>query len=552
MAVKLVYDINDKPPFMRLMVLALQQLLAIMAATIAVPVAIGLPTQVPSAILGAGVGTLVYLLFTRFKSPVFLGSSFAFISSLIAATSFGYLGIIVGAVFAGLVYVIIAVAIHFAGTKWVSKLMPPVVIGPTVALIGLSLASSAVTNITTAAGDPVNGGYNLVALFCGLVTFFTVVVCSGQKRFKTMKLIPFIIGIGMGYAVAAIFTAFGLGFDVDYLKIVDFGPLVNNFVDAEGKFVGVTAFLNYPDFALIEGIREIIDGSARIEDAVLLNGQGVAEVALAFIPVALVVFAEHIADHKNLSSIIGRDLVEGEPGLKRTLLGDGVGSIAGTILGICPNTTYGESVGCVAITGNASVRTIFVTAIMCVVLSFLSPVMALLQTIPAAVMGGVCFTLYGFIAVSGLKMFKDIDLGENKNLFVVSAILIAGIGGLAIQIPYHLSNADVVTETIVNGVSAGTSTAYAGLVDKSITVTSIATALILGIITYAVMNKIEKGKLGQGDEEASVPSAAVENSVEPKLLHGEDAEEDIVTDAAETADAEETASVTAETETKEE
>lgn len=551
MAVKLVYDINDKPPFMRLMVLALQQLLAIMAATIAVPVAIGLPTQVPSAILGAGVGTLVYLLFTRFKSPVFLGSSFAFISSLIAATSFGYLGIIVGAVFAGLVYVIIAVAIHFAGTKWVSKLMPPVVIGPTVALIGLSLASSAVTNITTAAGDPVNGGYNLVALFCGLVTFFTVVVCSGQKRFKTMKLIPFIIGIGMGYAVAAIFTAFGLGFDVDYLKIVDFGPLVNNFVDAEGKFVGVTAFLNYPDFALIEGIREIIDGSARIEDAVLLNGQGVAEVALAFIPVALVVFAEHIADHKNLSSIIGRDLVEGEPGLKRTLLGDGVGSIAGTILGICPNTTYGESVGCVAITGNASVRTIFVTAIMCVVLSFLSPVMALLQTIPAAVMGGVCFTLYGFIAVSGLKMFKDIDLGENKNLFVVSAILIAGIGGLAIQIPYHLSNADVVTETIVNGVSAGTSTAYAGLVDKSITVTSIATALILGIITYAVMNKIEKGKLGQGDEEASVPSAAVENSVEPKLLHGEDAE-DIVTDAAETADAEETASVTAETETKEE
>lgn len=552
MAVKLVYDINDKPPFMKLMVLALQQLLAIMAATIAVPVAIGLPTQVPSAILGAGVGTLVYLLFTRFKSPVFLGSSFAFISSLIAATSFGYLGIIVGAVFAGLVYVIIAVAIHFAGTKWVSKLMPPVVIGPTVALIGLSLASSAVTNITTAAGDPVNGGYNLVALFCGLVTFFTVVVCSGQKRFKTMKLIPFIIGIGMGYAVAAIFTAFGLGFDVDYLKIVDFGPLVNNFVDAEGKFVGVTAFLNYPDFALIEGIREIIDGSARIEDAVLLNGQGVAEVALAFIPVALVVFAEHIADHKNLSSIIGRDLVEGEPGLKRTLLGDGVGSIAGTILGICPNTTYGESVGCVAITGNASVRTIFVTAIMCVVLSFLSPIMALLQTIPAAVMGGVCFTLYGFIAVSGLKMFKDIDLGENKNLFVVSAILIAGIGGLAIQIPYHLSNADVVTETIVNGVSAGTSTAYAGLVDKSITVTSIATALILGIITYAVMNKIEKGKLGQGDEEASVPSAAVENSVEPKLLHGEDAEENIVTDAAETADAEETASVTAETETKEE
>lgn len=528
MAVNLVYDINDKPPFGKLLVLALQQLLAIMAATIAVPVAIGLPTQVPSAILGAGVGTIVYLLFTRFKSPVFLGSSFAFISSLITATAFGYLGILVGAIFAGLVYVVIAIVIHFAGTKWVSKLMPPVVIGPTVALIGLSLAGSAVTNITTAAGDTVNGGYNLVALLCGLITFFTVVVCSGQKRFKTMKLIPFIIGIGMGYVVAAIFTAFGLAFDVDYLKIVDFGPLVNNFVDANGNFVGVTAFLNYPDFALIEGIKEIINGASNLTyenaagetvQAVLLNGQGVAEVALAFIPVALVVFAEHIADHKNLSSIIGRDLVEGEPGLKRTLLGDGVGSIAGTVLGICPNTTYGESVGCVAITGNASVRTIFVTAIMCIVLSFLSPIMALLQTIPAAVMGGVCFTLYGFIAVSGLKMFKDIDLGENKNLFVVSAILIAGIGGLAIRIPYHI---------------AGN-----GLVDKAITVTSIATALILGIITYAVMNRIEKSKLGQGEEEASVPSAAVDASVEPKLNHPEDdvlaEEDDILTgeDAAE-------------------
>ena len=528
MAVNLVYDINDKPPFGKLLVLALQQLLAIMAATIAVPVAIGLPTQVPSAILGAGVGTIVYLLFTRFKSPVFLGSSFAFISSLITATAFGYLGILVGSIFAGLVYVVIAIVIHFAGTKWVSKLMPPVVIGPTVALIGLSLAGSAVTNITTAAGDTVNGGYNLIALLCGLITFFTVVVCSGQKRFKTMKLIPFIIGIGMGYVVAAIFTAFGLAFDVDYLKIVDFGPLVNNFVDEAGNFVGVTAFLNYPDFALIEGIKEIINGASNVTyenaagetvQAVLLNGQGVAEVALAFIPVALVVFAEHIADHKNLSSIIGRDLVEGEPGLKRTLLGDGVGSIAGTVLGICPNTTYGESVGCVAITGNASVRTIFVTAIMCIVLSFLSPIMALLQTIPAAVMGGVCFTLYGFIAVSGLKMFKDIDLGENKNLFVVSAILIAGIGGLAIQIPYHI---------------AGN-----GLVDKAITVTSIATALILGIITYAVMNRIEKSKLGQGEEEASVPSAAVDASVEPKLNHPEDdvpaEEDDILTgeDAAE-------------------
>ena len=497
---KLVYDIHDKPPFGKLLVLATQQLLAILAATIAVPTIIGLPAQIPAAILGAGIGTMVYLLFTRFKSPVFLGSSFAFINSLIGAAAFGYLGIIVGAIFAGVVYVVIAVVIHFAGTKWVSKLMPPVIIGPTVALIGLSLAGSAMGDIVKANADPVNGGYNLIALLCGLVTFFTVVVCSTQKKKKSLKLIPFIIGIGAGYALAAIFSAFGYGFDVDYLKIVNFDVLVNNFVNADGSFVGVTAFLNYPDFALIEGIKEIIDGEAAIDGATLLNGHGVAEVALAFIPVALVVFAEHIADHKNLSSIINRDLVEGEPGLKRTLLGDGVGSIAGTVFGICPNTTYGESVGCVAITGNASVRTIFVTACMCIVLSFLSPVMALLQTIPSAVMGGVCLTLYGFIAVSGLKMFKDIDLGENKNLFVVSAILISGIGGLAVQIPYAVADD--------------------GYVTKYITITSIATALILGIVTYAVLNKIEKGKLGQdpdGNEEPasgdSLPAAAVEATV---------------------------------------
>lgn len=497
---KLVYDIHDKPPFGKLLVLATQQLLAILAATIAVPTIIGLPAQIPAAILGAGIGTMVYLLFTRFKSPVFLGSSFAFINSLIGAAAFGYLGIIVGAIFAGVVYVVIAVVIHFAGTKWVSKLMPPVIIGPTVALIGLSLAGSAMGDIVKANADPVNGGYNLIALLCGLVTFFTVVVCSTQKKKKSLKLIPFIIGIGAGYALAAIFSAFGYGFDVDYLKIVNFDVLVNNFVNADGSFVGVTAFLNYPDFALIEGIKEIINGEAAIDGATLLNGHGVAEVALAFIPVALVVFAEHIADHKNLSSIINRDLVEGEPGLKRTLLGDGVGSIAGTVFGICPNTTYGESVGCVAITGNASVRTIFVTACMCIVLSFLSPVMALLQTIPSAVMGGVCLTLYGFIAVSGLKMFKDIDLGENKNLFVVSAILISGIGGLAVKIPYAVADD--------------------GHVTKYITITSIATALILGIVTYAVLNKIEKGKLGQdpdGNEEPasgdSLPAAAVEATV---------------------------------------
>ena len=495
---QLIYDVGDKPKFGKLIVFAFQQVLAIMAATIAVPTIIGLPTQIPAAILGAGLGTIIYLLFTKFKSPVFLGSSFAFLGALSNALLFGYCGIILGSILAGLVYVVIALVIKFAGTKWVSKLMPPVIIGPTVAIIGLSLAGSAMGDIVKASGATgTNMSYNLVALLCGFVTFITVVICSCQKRFKSMRLIPFIIGIGVGYALASIFSIFGYACNVDYLKIVNWQPVVNNFV-RNGEFVGVTAFLNYPDFALIEAIKELSSGnvseaiSAATKGAAkVIDGAGIASVALAFIPVALVVFAEHIADHKNLSTIINKDLVEGEPGLSRTLLGDGVGSMVGTVFGICPNTTYGESVGCIAITKNASVRTILTAAIMCIVLSFISPLMAILQTIPNCVMGGVCLTLYGFIAVSGLKMFKDIDLSNNKNLYVVSAILIAGIGGLSIKIPYAL-NGD-------------------GTVAKFIQITSIATALLLGIVTYAIITKIEKMKSSKN----SVATEAVpENDTE--------------------------------------
>ena len=516
----LIYDVEDKPKISKLIVFALQQVLAIMAATIAVPTIIGLPMQIPAALLGAGVGTIVYLLFTKFKSPVFLGSSFAFLNSLFVATTFGYCGILVGSIFAGLVYVVIAVVIHFVGTKWVSKLMPPVIIGPTVALIGLSLAGSAMGDIVKASGaaNANLAGYNLIGLLCGLVAFIVIVICSSQKKFKSMKLIPFILGIAAGYTLAAFFSIFGYACKVDYLKIINFTPLIENFV-VDGKFTGITAFLNYPHFGLIEAIKEMVNGKAGIEGATLLNGAGVAEVAIAFIPVALVVFAEHIADHKNLGSIIGRDLVEGEPGLEKTLLGDGVGSIAGTIFGICPNTTYGESVGCVAITKNASVRTIFVAALMCIGLSFLSPIMALLQTIPSCVMGGVCLTLYGFIAVSGLKMFKNIDLGENKNLFTVSAILISGIGGLAIKIPYAIAGD--------------------GSVTKTITITSIATALILGIVTHAIMNKLEKKnaeiepEAGEGEGAESLVAGAVAPEADFELKGTDGAAEAAATDAKE-------------------
>lgn len=482
MARNLVYDIHDKPKFGNMLIFALQQLLAILAATIAVPTIIGLPTQIPAAIFGAGVGTLIYQLFTHFKSPVFLGSSFAFLSSLGVGLAYGYCGILLGSIVAGLVYVVIAIVIHFVGTDWVTKLMPPVIIGPTVTLIGLSLAGAAMGDIVKANGASIHAGYNLASLLCGLVTFFTVIICSTQKRYTMPRLIPFILGIVAGYAVASVFTVVGALADIDYLKIVNWDPIVNNFVDADGNFKGISAIFSFPDFALVESIKELSSGNlsgeilAANKNATLINAGGIAEVVIAFLPVALVVFAEHIADHKNLSYIIDRDLIK-EPGLKRTLLGDGVGSIMGTVFGICPNTTYGESVGCVAITRNASVATITTTAFMCMILSFISPIMAVLQTIPSCVMGGVCLTLYGFIAISGLKMFKDLDLNENKNLFVVAAILIAGIGGLTIQIPYALADN--------------------GAVAKTIQITGIATALILGIVTNAVLTKVEKSKLGK-------------------------------------------------------
>ena len=531
---QLVYDVNDKPAFGKNLVFAFQQVLAIMAATIAVPTIIGLPTQIPAAILGAGLGTIVYLLFTKFKSPVIISSSFAFLSSLSTALCFGYCGIILGGILAGLVYVVLALIIKFAGSKWVSKLMPPVIIGPTVALIGLSLAGSAMGDITKASGAAINASYNLVALFCGLVTLITICICSTQKKFKMGRLIPFILGIGAGYAVAAFFSIFGYACNVEYLKIVNWQPLVDNFAALGDASASVGAkfqsFLNYPDFALIEAIKELVTGN--VSEAVkttvsaATNGKvtagtltwaGVGEVVLAFVPVALVVFAEHIADHKNLGSIIGRDLVEGEPGLERTLLGDGVGSMVGTVFGMCPNTTYGESVGCVAITKNASVSTIFLAAIMCIVLSFISPLMALLRTIPACVMGGVCLTLYGFIAVSGLKMFKDINLGDNKNLFTVSTILISGIGGLSIQIPYKILKSDIIGQTIKDGAIIDVILKPAGTVDKTITITSIATALVLGIIVHAIINAIEKKQGGDGNEEEvkEEPQSLITGAVAP-------------------------------------
>ena len=478
MSKNLIYDIADKPPMGKRLIFAFQQFLAILSATIAVPAMIGLPTQIPAAIFGAGIGTLIYQLFTKFKSPVFLGSSFAFITPLCIAVYYGYSGMMIGAIAGGLVYVALAVVIHFVGTAWVSRLMPPIIIGPTVTLIGLSLAGNAMGNIVKADAAKTLSDYNLIALLCGLIAFFTIIICSVQKKYTMPKLIPFVIGIAVAYGVASIFTVIGTIADVDCLKIIDWSPVVDNFVNAQGEFVGISAFFTAPKFAVVEGFKELFTGELSPEimnatkgTATVLDGAGVLKMIITFLPIALVVFAEHIADHKNLSSIIEKDLIE-DPGLKRTLLGDGVGSIMGTLFGVCPNTTYGESVGCVAVTRNASVITITTTAFMCMILSFFSPLTSALRTIPSCVMGGVCLTLYGFIALSGLKMLKSVDLGQNKNIFVIATILIAGVGGLSIKI------------------------------SDSVEITTIATALILGIVTNAVLNLVENGRKKKNAQDA--------------------------------------------------
>ena len=471
---KLVYQVKDRPPFGKTLVFALQQLLAILAATIAVPAVInssipGAAMSQSAALFGAGVGTLVYLLFTKFRSPVFLGSSFAFIGSMLAAfaggvsMSVGYLGLILGAAFAGLVYVIIALIVKKVGVNWINKLMPAVVIGPTVAIIGLSLAGNAIGDLTTGGLKNAFGGSvcnSYVALACGLVTLFTVIACSVYGK-KMAKLIPFIIGILAGYAVAAIFTAIGYAAKADALKVIDF-----------------TKFKNmqwYPDFAFVEAFK----GNYNFGEGGSF-GTYLVTIAVAYAPVAFVVFAEHIADHKNLSSIIEKDLLT-DPGLDKTLLGDGIGSLAGAFFGGCPNTTYGESVGCVAITGNASVATIFATAIMAIAASFVAPFVTFLATIPNCVMGGVCITLYGFIAVSGLKMIQEVDLGNNKNLFVVSVILIAGIGGLTLNF-------------------------------GKVTITSVACALILGIITNLLCSI--GGKKEEETESVTAEDSTIAESME--------------------------------------
>ena len=438
----LIYGINDKPKFGKVVLFALQQLLAIMAATIAVPAVVGHNLSASAALFGAGIGSIVYLLFTKSKSPVFLGSSFAFLPSMFSAFAgaatlglteqAGYWGLIIGALMAGLVYVIIAIVVKFCGVNWIGKLMPPVIIGPTVAIIGLSLSGNAVGDLMKSS---VEGGSTYVCLVCGLCTLAVTMLCSTYSK-RIGKLIPFIIGILAGYALASLFALIGKATGGTELVVINYSALKN---------CGLFAL---PKFTFMLG------GSEGLK---AITGKYLIALFAAYVPVAFVVFAEHLADHKNLSSIVGTDLTQ-DPGLTRTLLGDGVGSIAGAFFGGCPNTTYGESIACVAITRNASTVSIWGCAFACIIFSLISPIVAFLETIPSCVMGGVCIALYGFIAVSGFKIFQTVDLNKNRNLFVASVIFITGVGGMIVSF-------------------------------GAVEIRTVACALILGILTNLMLSK---------------------------------------------------------------
>lgn len=445
----LIYGIKDRPSFDKIVLFAIQQLLAIMAATIAVPAIVGNGLSASAALFGAGVGTIIYLLFTKSSSPVFLGSSFAFIGSMFSAfggaasISVGYWGLIIGALMAGIVYIIIAAIVKVFGVEWINKLMPPVIIGPTVAIIGLSLSGNAIGDLMKSS---VEGGSTYVALICGLITLGVTMLCSTYGK-KIGRLIPFIIGILAGYLAASIFAAIGKATGNSSLIVINYDALTSL------DFHTAAAYVSLPKFTFFLGGLEGFKG---------ITGTYLLTIFAAYVPVAFVVFAEHLADHKNLSAIVGTDLLK-EPGLTRTLLGDGVGTFVSTLFGGCPNTTYGESIGCVAITRNASTVSIWGCAILCIIFSLLTPLVAFLTTIPNCVMGGVCVALYGFIAVSGLKMFQTVDLNKNKNLFVASVILITGVGGMVIKF-------------------------------GAVEIRTVACALILGILTNVMLSKDEDEK----------------------------------------------------------
>ena len=426
----LILDIQDKPKRIRdWLLFAIQHVLAMLVACITVPLLTGLP--IGPTLVAAGIGTLIYIFTTKKQSPVFLSSSFAYLAPMGTALSLGvtaevtsvnYWALILGMAMVGAVYVIIALIIKKVGTNWLNKLLPPVVIGPIIMVIGLSLAGSAINNVTggTAAiakfvGENIPWQYTIVSIAMALFACFLTAICATSKK-KNITLIPFVIGMVGTYVLAVIVTLIGKAANLDYLMIIDFSIFNKDWSQLSSwittDFVFVSAFNQTAEF----------------------NWGTVGQVALLFVPVSLVTVCEHIGDHKNLGNIIGRDLLDKEPGLTRTLIGDGVATaVSGALCGAA-NTTYGENVAVVGVSKNASVPVIILAALFSIVLGFFGPLTTVLQTVPSCITGGVSLILYGFIASSGVKMLvkEQVDFSITKNIIVASIILVIGIGGLVL------------------------------------------------------------------------------------------------------------------------
>lgn len=392
---KMILDVNEKPSIGKWIILAIQHVFAMFGATILVPILVNSAAgetvlTIPVALVTSGIGTLIYILCTKGKSPVYLGSSFAFIAPITAAyLKGGISGAMTGIMAVGLIYVIFAIIIKLIGKNWLDKLLPPVVIGPMIMIIGLGLAPSAISQIGLSSGAALEWQSIVVALVAFLTTAIVAVAAKGF-----LKVIPFLIGIVAGYLAG---VAVG---------IVDFTPIT------EAAIVGVPNFLipfvSYtPNFSAI----------------------------LTIAPIALVTIAEHIGDHTALSAIMNRDLLK-DPGLDRTLLGDGIATFVAGAIGGPANTTYGENTSVVGMTKVASVWVIGLAAVIAIVLGFFTKFTALISTIPTAVLGGVSLLLYGFISVNGLKVLiqNQVDFNNTKNVIVASAMLVLGLGGATISI----------------------------------------------------------------------------------------------------------------------
>lgn len=428
---KLLLDVNEKPTIGKWIILAIQHVFAMFGATILVPILVNSSAgtevlTIPVALATSGIGTLIYILCTKGRSPVYLGSSFAFIAPLAAAyLKGGISGAMTGIMVVGLIYVIFATLIHFIGKDWIHKLLPHVVIGPMIMIIGLGLAPNAISQIGLGTDTQIEWKGVIVAL----ITFLTTAIVMVRGK-GFLKIVPFLIGIVVGY-IASI-----------CLGLVDFTPVAEAAFFSMPNFI--LPFVNYaPNFSAI----------------------------LTIAPIALVTMAEHIGDHTALSSIIGKDLLR-NPGLDRTLLGDGIATFVAGMLGGPANTTYGENTSVVGMTKVASVWVIGLAAIIAICLAFLGKFTAIISTIPNPVLGGVSLLLYGFISVNGLKVLIEnhIDFGKSKNIVVASTMLVLGLGGAAIS--------------IVSG-------------DLSVTISGMSLAAIVGILLNLLLpaekdNKVEK------------------------------------------------------------